>query len=229
VEREFIESLFAQSEAGIIWAPCTGSNIPAVVKAAVSARTPLVVVDRFETGCPAAFVYTDDVSGEAEATRYVIAQGHRRVALLMGDWHSQTMAWRKEGFLSAVDAAGIPRNEVTVIETDFAPPGAYEAAKKLLSQSERPTAVLCTVDDQALAVLNAARDLGIRVPQELRIIGYGDYLPSYYSGCALSTVTQDRREMAERAVNILVEEMHDDYQPRHRSIRLPAKLAVRDT
>jgi len=193
------------------------------------ASTPLVVLDCLVPDCPATFVYTDDVAGAAEAARYIVGEGHRRIALLIGPLEYQTMQWRRDGFLAAIDEGGVPRKQIDVIDAPFDFEGSYEVARNVLSKPSRPTAILTTQDVQAWGALEAARDLGIRTPEELRIIGYGDYLPLHYTRCRLSTVAQDREKIVREATTALAQGVQGKYQSNHRAIPVPVKLVVRET
>lgn len=228
-EKELLEALLSHLVAGIIWQPCPNSDIENIAAMAAKVSTPMVMLDCLVPNCPGSFVYTDDLTGAAAAARYIVAEGHRRIALLVGPQEYQTMRWRKEGFLAALDEAEIPRKQIDVIEAPFEFAGVRKLTREMLSRPSRPTAILTTQDEQAWGALEAARDLGIRVPEDLRIVGYGDYLPAHYTRCGLTTVLQDREQIVGEAVAALAEKMESSYPCRHKEIPVTVKLVIRDT
>ncbi len=232
-ETSLLEVVKSQRPAGVLWLPCLQSQVPETVNAFASRKIPLIVVDRHDAGCPATFVYTDDRNGIGSAVRHVVEQGHRRIALIVGPM-SGTMRLRKESFLEAIANAHIAPQDTTIVEAPLKSSEpcyqrCYDVAREMLGRKDRPTAILTCMDEQAWGCLEAARDMGIAVPQELRIIGYGNYIPAHFTRCRLSTVVQDREKIVVEAINALLGYMRDDYEPKYRSIIVPTSLLIRDT
>jgi len=235
-ESELFEVVLMQRAAGVLWLPCTFSDMQGTAGDFAKAGTPLVILDRYLPGCPAAFVYTNDEVGISTAVDYLLDQGHRRFGCITGPQSILTMRWRKSAFEKALERANIPSGDVAIAELSIDPRyisemyhPAHDAALDMLSRKNRPTAILTGTDEQAWGVLDAARDQGISVPDELRIIGYGDYIPAHFTRCRLSVVVQDREQIVARAVAALVEKMRGKYEARHESIVIPTELAIRDT
>ena len=228
-EARLLDSLIGQLVAGILWVPTVEADLTSLCTAILPTRTPVVILDRTRADCPATFVRNDDFSGARAAARHVIRAGRRRLGLLIGAPPLYTMAWRRDGYLAAIDEAGIPRSDVQVAETGYSYREAHGTARRVLSREPRPTAVLATTDEQAWGVLVAASELGLRVPEDLRVIGYGDYLPSHYTRCALTTVSQRGESVMTRAVEALAEEMKGEHLAEHREIVVPTQLIVRET
>ena len=229
-ERYFIESLLEHRASGALWMPCLATDVKAMVECIASARMPVVVLDRYASDCAVTFVHTDDAAGAAMAMRHVLEQGHRRIGLVLAPLISQPIQWRKEGYLAALDEAGIPSAQVVVQQTTaFTYEASLQCSLEMLSLKERPTAVLASTDEQAWAALDAARELQISVPKDLRIIGYGDYLSRRHTQCALSTVSQNREKVAATAVDCLIQAMRKGYEPTHKRVVLPVELKIKDT
>lgn len=135
-----------------------------------------------------------------------------------------------------VAEAGIVGDDAPIMElhvnglTEFEPYYvAHESARRLLEGLGRPTAIIGSTAEHAWGALDAARDLGIAVPQSLRVIGYGDYIPKAITRAALSTVVQDRAEIVRRSTQSLLKLMTGEYEAVNIRVAVPTRLEVRET
>lgn len=167
---------------------------------------PLVSVGGPLPGVPSLSI--DDVGVAALATGHLIALGHRRIAHIGGsrefdrDFHIPTS--RRRGYERALAEAGIPMDPRLYRTADFTIAGGYAATKQLLgSPGDRPTAVFAASDEMAIGGLLAARDLGIRVPEEVSIVGIDDHELSDFFG--ISTVAQFPGRQGQLAVELLMQ------------------------
>jgi DNA-binding LacI/PurR family transcriptional regulator len=156
-------------------------------------------------------VIGDDVAGGALAARHLVELGHRRIAFV-GDAVADPFGFtssrdRQEGLTQELAATGI------VIPPEWIGHGAhgrYEArdqARRMLSSDDRPTAIFAASDTQALGVIAAARDLGLRVPDDLSVVGYDDIEAADYVG--LTTIRQQLFESGRRGAEILLAEIEN--------------------
>ena len=190
--------------------------------------TPVVTVDQPPTdGIPS--VNVDDAAGAAAAARHVVELGHRRVGLVTlgaaGEVNSQPAVQRSLGWGEALEAAGIVP---VVAHADYRPvTAAYDAARALLDRPERPTALLCFSDVFAAQAIRAAADLGLRVPEDLSVVGYddADFAPTLRP--ALTTVRQRVDDKGRAAVAALTSLIEGD-EPTLRAL-LPTELVVRES
>jgi len=111
---------------------------------------------------------------------------------------------RLDGYRSALNMAGITPDATLVRYGDFHVEGGYRHALDLLESPDRPTAIFAGSDLQALGVLEAARVRGLRVPEDLSVVGYDDVMIARWSSPALTTVHQPLRAMGEEAVQMLL-------------------------
>lgn len=165
-------------------------------------------------GGPLAGVRTlsiDDVEVARLATGHLTGLGHREIAYLGGNedpgsaFHLPTN--RREGYQAALAAAGIPINPDLIRYTNFTLPDGYAAAKQLLgSPHRRPTAIFAASDETAMGAILAARDLGLRVPQDVSVIGIDGHELSEFFG--LSSVDQFPELQGRRAVEVLMDQLH---------------------
>jgi len=197
------------------------------VERITAARIPCVLVDAVHPALPS--IAVDDVGGGETATRHLIELGHRRIALIGDTPPEFRFDWsrdRTRGFERALSQAGIAVRPEYVREGTRLLHVARAIAAELLSLPERPTAIFAASDTQALGALEAARAQGIRVPQELSIIGFDDIEVASYVG--LTTVRQPLAESGRRGAELLLRALGG--RPVDlRTELLPLELVVRGT
>ncbi|MFC6356691.1 LacI family DNA-binding transcriptional regulator [Luethyella okanaganae] len=175
----------------------------------------------------------DDVAVARLATEHLLALGHTRIAHIGGnaeydvDFHLPTN--RREGYEAALRDAGATRDPVLFQSADFTIQGGYHAAKQLLgSPRGRPTAIFAASDEMAIGSILAARDLGLSMPRDVSVIGIDDHDLADFFG--LSTIAQFPRVQGEKAVEILMDELHPTVrEPAPSNIPLPFELIVRSS
>jgi LacI family xylobiose transport system transcriptional regulator len=170
-----------------------------------SRAIPFVVVDPAgdpEPDVPA--VGSANWSGGVAATQHLIDHGHRRIALITGPEDVMCSVARLAGYRSALGMAGIDVDPGLIRFGDFHVEGGERHAGELLDLAERPTGIFAGSDLQALGVLEAARMRGLRVPEDLSVVGYDDIPVARWSSPALTTVHQPLQRMGQEAVRLLV-------------------------
>lgn len=165
---------------------------------------PVVTVGNRERGWPS--VRIDDCAAMATATRHAIDLGHRDIAYAgtvpQSTTHLRTPRDRREAFLETLAANGIASRPEWVVDSDWTAAGAGEDFHRLLAREPRPTCVVAASDEMAFGVLHAARRLGIRVPEELSVIGVDDHVLSQILD--LTTVRQDVEAQGRRAGELIL-------------------------
>jgi DNA-binding LacI/PurR family transcriptional regulator len=175
-------------------------------------------------------VAVDDVAGGEATTRYLISLGHTRIGFL-GDPIDNPFGFtssrdRYLGYQKALKKAGIPLRREYYEEREHGRREARLGARRLLALSHRPTAIFAASDTQAVGVLEAAREAGLGVPDDLSIVGYDDI--EIADILRLTTRRQLLFESGRRGVELLLETLRDaDTEPVHEV--LPTELVVRDT
>lgn len=147
---------------------------------------------------------TNIESGMYDATQYVIDAGHCRIGYISGPEHLLPVAERKRGFLRALESNGIQPDPALILKGDFQFPKALVSAKTLLTLPQRPTAIICSNDITAFAVLQVANQMGIKVPEDLSVTGFDDIPEADMSMVPLTTVRQPVEEMTLIAVQTLL-------------------------
>lgn len=123
---------------------------------------------------PAHMVASNDLDVVAEATRYLIQQGHRRIGLVQGPSGFRSAAERRRGFEAALAEAGIDLPRSLIAEGNYTFESGVSAADRLLDITPRPTAIFASNDEMAAGVMHAARRRGLAIPEDLSIIGFDD-------------------------------------------------------
>ncbi|HEY8345445.1 MAG TPA: LacI family DNA-binding transcriptional regulator [Bacillota bacterium] len=203
VERSAVEHMIkAQRVAGLI---IVGSSIKE--DKYLSSRTwevPLVLVERRLTAPRLNCIWVDSIAGAYKATRYLIDQGHRRIAHICGTLDFQVALDRLEGYKRALADAGLPYEEELVASGHFVWQDGYTATKEILKQTPRCTAVFAGNDTMAYGALQAIAESGLKVPRDIAVVGFDDLEFSLLTNPPLTTVRQPRMEMGKKAVSILV-------------------------
>jgi LacI family transcriptional regulator len=221
-EQRYLELLEEQRVQGVLVTP-TDAAAPQL--AAMRGRgTPVVLVDR-RADADACSVSVDDVAGGERVLQHLGEQGHRRVTFVGGPFTLPQVRQRHEG---ALRAAGGDVEVVKVVTEALNVGQGRRAAEDLLTgpARSRPTAVFCANDLLALGVLQRLAQEGVRVPQDVAIVGYDDIEFASAAAVPLSSVRQPREQLGRAAARLLLEEATDE-QHTHQQLVFDPELVVR--
>ena len=154
--------------------------------------------------------FTDSVidnafEGGYMAGRYLLERGHRDIGIIPGALERNTGAGRLAGFMKAMEETQVNVPPQWIVQGDFEPESGYQAMQKILNQSPRPTAVFCGGDIMAMGALCAADEMGLRVPQDISLIGYDNVRNARFFTPALTTIHQPKDSLGEEAFNTLLD------------------------
>lgn len=198
-----------------------------LLREAADTRAPVVLVNRTVDSAACDQVSSDNVAGGATVARYLIACGRRRIAMIGGTGVASTIRDRERGFRQALDEAGRPLDFAHVEQVDtFSHETGRAAAHRLLDLARPPDALFCTNDVIALGAVDGARARGLRVPEDLWVVGYDDIEMASWGAYDLTTVRQPLDEMVGLAVGHLRARMRGDASPPVRDC-LPNGLVIR--
>ena len=175
-------------------------------------------------------VEIEDVEGGYMAATHLLGKGHRRIAFLgdtdLPEYSIHPVSLRLNGFRQALKEAGIELPEAFVCLAPYSQEQTRQVARELLGLSEPPTAIFAATDFQALGVLKAARQLNIKIPEQLAVIGFDDLDSAEYAD--LTTISQHLDESGKLAVEILLVQIESpSISPRH--VKIPLTLIERQT
>jgi len=223
-QRAHLHSLAARRVDGVILAS-TFLKDPAV-RWLRHQRTPYVLVNRFSEDGVDPFVGSDDVMGAPLATQHLIGLGHVRIGHLAGQPTVSTGVLRRKGYLSALAEAEILADPALIVESGFVEEGGAQAMDSLLSLNHPPTAIFAVTDMAAVGAYGAARKHGLRIPDDLAIVGYNDIPLAGRLIPGLSTVHVPIHEFGSVAARILLEQIETGVLTPRRVVFAP-QLVVR--
>ncbi|WP_425957142.1 LacI family DNA-binding transcriptional regulator [Xylanimonas sp. McL0601] len=190
-----------------------------------TASVPVIAVDPHTgTGGPST-IDCDNIEGARAATRHLIELGHTRIAHVRGRTDLESARLREQGYRESLAAAGIPFDPELVRDGGYRAAWATDAARELLTLPDRPTAVFAANDLSAFGVMEVARELGLRIPHDLSIVGFDDIPEAASATPRLTTIAQPLQEMGARAVNMLIALLEGRETEAH--VQLPSSLVVR--
>ena len=176
-------------------------------------------------------IVSDGRSGAFQATEHLIKLGHKKIALITGEpMYDPITAERVEGYRFALSQAGINENKKYLVEADYGKPEtAIIATNKLLELEDPPTAIFCTSDSLAYRAYQAINNQGLKIPQDISVVGFDDISAPAYAKLPqpeLTTVGINRQEMGRSAVEILFSVIQNPSKKAYR-YTLPVKLAIK--
>ena len=191
-------------------------------------KTPFILVSRLCANPDLPFVITDDQRGARLAVEHLIALGHRKIGFIGGPENVQASRDRYLEYLEVLGEHGYPIVEAWHHFAAFTQEAGREAGQRLLSLADRPTAVFAANDVTALGVLEVSEGLGLRIPEDLSIIGYDDIVYASLPRIQLTTIAQPAVEMGQIAADWLFSRIAAPDTPLLQRVLSP-RLVVRST
>lgn len=225
-EEEYIRVLLEQQVEGVVFTSATCDS--RLVQELADRRFPAVLTNRYIKDIALDAAVGDNEGGARAVADHLLTLGHERIGVIAGDHLASTSNERLAAFRAALHDAGRAIDDDLVRQANFDPTMARDCARDLLDRPDRPTAIFCLNDLMAFGVLNAVRGLGLRVPDDVSVVGFDDIWMAGWESFRLTTVHQPLAEMARAAVDLLIERLNDP----HRSVRklvFPSALVVRET
>lgn len=165
----------------------------------------------------------DDRLGGRLATRHLLDLGHTRIALVGGPDYATSATGRRDGYLQALAEAGLPPDRALIVGDAFSIEAGQEAALSLLTRPDRPTAVFAVNDSVAIGVLSVASQLGLRIPEDLSVVGYNDVPVVSRLPVPLTSVRVPFAQIAAGAISLLL----DDNDPAGKTLTYAPTLIPR--
>jgi len=196
----------------------------------VSRRMPLVLIDRMVPGVESDFVGSENLQSMFDATTHLMSLGHKRIAYVTKGDSINTIHERLWGYLTAMRGANSTSENEMVITAPATGNTAWPVFDAVfrLPAGQRPTAVLCVNDDEAVRVANRLLELGLQVPDDVSLIGFDNIVRTLPSGVAFTTVAQPFEDIGKAATKLFLRRMTDPSAlPIH--IELPTQMISRDS
>ncbi|EGU6979149.1 substrate-binding domain-containing protein [Vibrio parahaemolyticus] len=189
---------------------------------------PVVVMDWGPMLFTSDKIQDNSLRGGYLAAKYLIDCGHTEIGCITGPLIKHQAQMRYEGYKRAMNEAGLEFNANWIIESDFECEGGYQAFKKMAERGTLPSSIFVSNDMMAMGVINAANELGIKVPDDLSIIGYDDIHIAKFMSPSLTTIHQPKYRLGKAAVETLVRRL-DDKSNEAQVVQLEPTLVVRNS
>jgi LacI family transcriptional regulator len=202
------------------------------VRRLVRSEVPCIGFD-VDLGGDAVFVASDNEAGASLAVQHLVELGHRRIATIAGLMHTRPSIDRLRGYRRALQAHGLAFRDEYVVHGDFYVESGGRAMRQLLALDEPPTAVFADSDLMAIGAIQTATAAGLRVPDDVAVVGFDDIPLAPHLRPSLTTIRQDATGLGTRAGDLLVRWIEGDgadgAQGRPSSVVLPVELVVRES
>ncbi|GAA4021267.1 LacI family DNA-binding transcriptional regulator [Sphingomonas swuensis] len=223
VERELTATLAALQPDGVILTPPHSDN-PKITAFLQSRRVPFARIGSKGKAGGIPLVMGDEDAAR-DATRRLVELGHERIGFIAGSKEYSLSEWRKAGWRSAMADASLPLDGLCV-RGDFSYESGLAAARSLLALERRPTAIIASNDQMALATRDVAEEMGIAIPETLSLISFDNTPVTTFANPPLTAIDQPIAETVSRAVELLIAASRGEELP-HLPVIVPAKLIER--
>ncbi len=225
-QRSHLQTLQARRVDGVILASSFLKD-PSVRELRKQGR-PYVLVNRFSDDGEDPFVGSDDLLGGQLATAHLIDLGHTRIGHLAGNSTVSTGLLRRRGYLAAHAVADLQADQGLIVEAGYTEESGAAAARRLLALPNPPTAVFAVTDMVALGAAEVARQMGLRIPEDLAIVGYNDIPLASRMNPGLTTMHVPIHDFGSAAARLLLDQIESE-QPTRRRVRFTPDLIVRES
>lgn len=227
-EKYALETLRAQRVDGILISSAEKVTDYELYKSIVRSGIKLVFFDRCVQDIGASCIQVDDRDGSKKITRHLIEHGYKRIAHLCGPLSVLIGRERLEGYKQALRDNNLAVDENLIIESGFREKGGYEAMKRLLETDKKdlPDAVFAVNDPSAFGAMDAIKDHGLSVPDDIAIVGFSDDIRAGLMKCPLTTVRQPAYEIGKTAADKLIRLIENEDEPVE-NIEVKTELVIR--
>ncbi len=226
-QQDYLLSFSGKTADGIILVPCMASDkqiesIPRLIR-----ETPLVYVDRSPLRCEVDSVLVDNSRAAQEATEYLIGLGHRRIGIVTEPLNLLNAAERLHGYRRALRSHRIPVDTGLIRRGDNTEDSGYWRGLELLKLADRPTALIACNNRMTLGVLAALRELELKCPKDISLVGFDDFDWSPYIDPPLTMVRQPAEELGATAAKVVLKRILHPDQDGFQKLLLPTQLILR--
>ena len=226
LEREYIEDLVSHRVEGLLLAPASDHSLHGVFPL-MRGGFPLVLLDRSLPDSDCDLVVSDSASGARRLVEHLIAVGHRDIAHLTDADDTSTGRERLRGYREALAAAGIAYREELVLRTTVDQIGGYRATQQVLTLDPLPTAIFTVNNMTAVGAMQALRERGLSVPQDMGLVCFDDVEHLAVLSPFLTVIDQPAETLGSLGAQLLLERITGKAGPRSRRIVLQTDLIVR--
>lgn len=225
-EEMYLSLLKQKSVDGIIIGTTTRNH--SVLKELLQEQMPVALIAQDIPELMIDVVSVDDYLGGYQAASHLVELGHRHIAVMMGNLNRTSDRYRFQAFRQVLEDNGIALDERFVLQTDYSLEGGKRAALELLASAHKPTAIFACFDFLAIGIYQAAKELGLRIPEDLSVVGFDNTILASITDPPLTTVAQPIDEMGRQVMDLLLREIEGEKKTKQRVI-LPPELIIRQS
>ena len=227
-EISIVQSMFSNRVDGLIISIAMQTNSFEHLKIFGRKNIPLVFFDRVVPEIETDKIVVDDFAGGFRVTQHLIDQGYQRIGHLAGPQNLMTYFDRKNGYIEALRKNNIPYDESLVVINSLTSDEGIAAVDHLINLPNSPDAIFCGNDTTALSVMIYLRDKGIRIPQDIGIVGFSNEPFSRVVSPSISTIAQPGFEMGQKAAELIIRKI-ENKERTFQTIILPTELIIRES
>lgn len=224
-QEQYLQMLLRRRIDGILLVPASSSPVP--IRLIQRQGIPVVVLDRQIPDVDVDIVRADSETGAYKLTQHLLSLGHRRITMLAGPKSTSTAVDRVNGFCRAMNEAGLDICDVQVLWGTFTQESGYTMAGEALSKIPRPTAIFAANNFVAIGAMQAIREQGLRVPEDVALVTVDDIPLAFAVNPFLTVATQPAREMGQQATRLLLDIIKKEADHRYQHIVLPTEMIIR--
>lgn len=228
-EADCVQTLFASRVDGVIASIAINTINYDHYKTFTNRGIPLVFFDRVCDELETSQVVVDDFKGGFLATEHLISKGCKRIAHISGPQHLNIYINRSQGYLKALRKHNMNIDEELIIESILTREDGMSCAKRLLESTNPPDAIFAANDTSALSIILYAKENGIRIPEDLAIVGFSNEPFSEYLNPSLTTIEQSGFDVGTKATELLLGFINNKTGNHQETIVLPVKLIERES
>lgn len=219
-EQAYADLLATRQAAGLI------TLLPHIPRLPPRTFAPIVNACEYVKDPAISSVYVDNIAAGRDATNYLLNLGHVDIAFITGPMTSPICIDRDHGYADALRAAGVRRNPKLTVTGDFSVESGIRGVDGLFAREQKFTAIFCSNDEMAIGAIRSIKSRGIRVPEDISVVGFDDIRFARYCDPPLTTIAQPKGELGREAMNMMIEILaNPDVLARKRI--LPTQLVVR--
>ncbi|CAN5412550.1 LacI family DNA-binding transcriptional regulator [soil metagenome] len=199
------------------------------IKKIQTKKIPLVIFDRVIDNIVSPSVRLDNVAGGVLATRHLLEQGYKKIAILAGPQNLNISNKRMEGYLQMLKQYGIKPDKKYIIHCDFNQQYAYEATKELLAMRQPPDAIFTISDRMAIGAMLAIKEKGLEMPHDIGLVGFNNEPVTSLVTPSISSVEMYAHDIGKATAKLFIEMMHGEENMLEQEVVIKPKLFIRES
>lgn len=224
-----IRHLMGMHVDGILAAPSHQTIDTAIYEEVKQQRLPFVFFDRYLESPEFSKVTVDDRRGAKEIVAYAIGKGYTSFGHLAGYNHRSIFRDRQAGFFDALSDSGLVSKPEWVIECGVSEEDGYRGFKEMLKSGSLPDVIFAVTDPVAFGVYAGAKEVGMRIPEDVAVLGFSDIKYGKFLSPPLTTVRQDAERLGCEAFRLLLEEISNPKKSGTEHVIIPTRLVIRES